>query len=142
MRLSTNQGVCLDELVSTNVIVYTVHVSNCKLILVLVDLWEQEHQWLFYLLLSHFIIVILANTLLTFRITNDRTSSWAIVACNCETPRQESNRIFSDINSGGFSDAIKPLRPLFISDSWGSEGYYFHIFKFLSCPDINKADRC
>jgi hypothetical protein len=77
---------------------YSVGIAFRKFIFVLLDLSQQEIKRIHHLLMAG-LIVILADTLLTLRITNDGSSRLLVVACKGKAPWQEGNRILIDINS-------------------------------------------
>lgn len=92
-----------------------------------------------YLLFAD-LIIILADALLAFRVADNRVACRTVVASQSEAPGQESDRVFSDIDSSRFCDSIEPLSPLFISHSWRPEGNYLYVFELFSSPDVDVAD--
>jgi len=118
----------------------SINVSIGELRFVFVDFLEQKFERFLDLFIAGFPIIILADALLALRIANDWSSSWTVVASEGKAPRQEGNRIFSDVNSSGLGNAVKPWCPFFISDSGWAKGDDFHILKFFGSPDVNKTD--
>ena len=118
----------------------SINVSTGELWFVFVYFLEQKFERFLDLFIAGFLIIILADALLTLRIANDWPSSWTVIARESKAPRQEGNRIFSDINSSGLGNAVKPWSPFFISDSGWAKSDDFHILKLFGSPDVNKTD--
>jgi len=64
----------------------------------------------------------------------------SVVAENGQASGHKSDRVSSDVNSGGIGDGVKPFGPFFVSNSRGTESDDLDIAEFFRGLDINKAD--